>query len=67
MGLFRVFSSKNNFFWQKSLSEKMFWSIGNKNSSASSPGQTTYTIKISGCCQKIKKIAKQQAPFYFDV
>jgi hypothetical protein len=47
----------------KKLAKNNFWSQGNKNSSASSPVQATYTIKISGCCQKIK-ITKWQASFY---
>jgi hypothetical protein len=37
---------------QKSL-QKKFWSKGYKKLSASSPGQATYTINISGCCKKI--------------
>jgi hypothetical protein len=50
-------------FFAKSL-PKMFWSKGNKNLSASSPGQATYKIEISGCYQK-KKLPSGKRLFLF--
>ncbi len=47
---------------QKSLPK--FGLKATKDHPASSPGQATYIIKISGYCQK-KEIAKWLASFYF--